>query len=107
MAKYIAKNISLHEVLNYANLPLRGHVEKLALKNGTNVGNLLSLPRLVAQFDPRLGNHMRHATEIPKTISYLSPQIILVSTVRLQVTKYNKRNNGILLDSTPDISHRE
>ena len=81
------------------NLPLRGHVEKLALKDGTNIGNLLSLSRFVAQFDPRLGNHMRHATEIPKTISYLSPQIrnefiqLLVSTVRLQVSKDNKRNN--------------
>ena len=55
------------------NLPLRGHVDKLSLKGGTNVENLLSLPRLVAQFDPRLGNRIRHAIETPKTTSYLSP----------------------------------
>ena len=50
------------------NLPLRGHVEKLALQNGTNVG-------VVVQFDPLLANHIKHATETSKTISYLTPQI--------------------------------
>lgn len=97
------------------NLPLRGHVEKLALQDGTNVGNLLSLLRLVAQFDPLLANHLKHATETPKTVSYLSPQIqnefihLLASTVRNQLINDIKRNKyyGLLFDSTPDIFHRE
>lgn len=56
-------------------LPLRGHVEKLALQDGTNIENLLSLLRLVTQFDPLLANHLKHATETPKTVPYLSPLI--------------------------------
>lgn len=34
------------------NLSLSDHVEKLALNNGANVGKLLSLLRLVSEFDP-------------------------------------------------------
>lgn len=56
-------------------LPLCGHVEKLALKDGINVENLLSLLTLVAQFEPLLAIHLKHATETPKTVSYLSTQI--------------------------------
>lgn len=61
--------------LTTQNLPPCSHVEKLALQNYTNVGNLLSLLRLVAQFDPLLANPLKYATETPKTVSYLSPQI--------------------------------
>ena len=57
------------------NLPLSGHVENLALQDGTNVGNLLSLFQLVAQFDPLLSNHIKNVMETPTTVSYLSPQI--------------------------------
>ncbi|XP_071034198.1 zinc finger MYM-type protein 1-like [Parasteatoda tepidariorum] len=101
--------------LNIQNLPLRGHVEKLALQDGTNVENLLSLLRLVTQFNPLLANYLKHATETPKTVSYLSPQIqtefihLLASTVQNQLINDIKRNKyyGLLFDSTPDISHRE
>lgn len=97
------------------NLPLRGHVENLALQDGTNVGNLLSLLKLVAQFDPLLANHLKNVMETPRTVSYLSPQIqnefihLLASTVRNQLISDIKRNKyyGLLFDSTPDIAHRE
>ncbi|XP_035230146.1 uncharacterized protein LOC118202101 [Stegodyphus dumicola] len=96
-------------------LPLRGHVENLALQDGTNVGNLLSLLKLVAQFDPLLATHLKNVIETPRTVSYLSPQIqnefihLLASIVRNQLISDIKRNKyyGLLFDSTPDITHRE
>lgn len=97
------------------NLALRGHVENLNDDNTLNVGNFLALLKVIAQYDPLLENHLQHARENPKSVSYLSPEIqneficLLASTVRKQLLSDIKRNKyyGILLDSTPDLGHRE
>lgn len=79
MAKYIAKNIRLHH---------------------TNVGNFLSSLRLVAQFDSLPANHIKHATETPKTVSNISSQIqnefihLMASTVQNQLINDIKRNKN-------------
>ena len=97
------------------NLALRGHEEHLHKDEDTNVGNFLSVIKLVAQYDPLLEKHLQHVRENPASISYLSPEIqnefihLLASTVRNQLLSEIRKNKyyGILLDSTPDLGHRE
>ena len=73
------------------NLALRGHEEHLHKDEDTNVGNFLSVIKLVAQYDPLLEKHLQHVRENPASISYLSPEIqnefihLLASTVRNQL----------------------
>ncbi|XP_059141319.1 uncharacterized protein LOC131929216 [Physella acuta] len=107
--------LSCIKFLASQNLALRGHQENLSPEPGTNVGNFLSLLTLVAQYDQLLANHLQHAQQNPGAISYLSPEIqneflsILASTVRNQLLKDIRKNKyfGILLDTTPDLAHRE
>ncbi|XP_011170408.3 zinc finger MYM-type protein 1-like [Solenopsis invicta] len=97
------------------NLPLRGHSESLSHDDGKNLGNFLSLLKLIARYDPLLKNHLNYAIENPHSTSYLSPQIqnefihLLSSAVRNKLVNDIKKNKyyGILLDSTPDLAHRE
>lgn len=107
--------LSCIKFLASQHLALRGHIESLSNEEATNAGNFLSLLKLVAQYDPVLANHLKHATENPGSVSYLSPEIqnefisILASTVRNQLLSDIRKNKyyGILLDSTPDLGHRE
>ncbi|KAG1687021.1 Zinc finger MYM-type protein 1 [Nymphon striatum] len=97
------------------NLALRGHEEHLNAENYKNVGNFLALIKLVAQFDPLLAKHVPHAEQNPGSVSYLSPEIqnefihILASTVKSKLLSDIRKNKyyAILLDSTPDLGHRE
>ena len=97
------------------NLALRGHVERLATDKSTNLGNFLSLLKLLATYDPVLFNHLEHARLNPGAVSYLSPETqnefigLLASTVRNKLLCDIRRNKyyGIMFDSTPDIAHRE
>ena len=57
------------------NLALRGHEEHLHKDDDKNVGNFLSVIKLVAYYDPLLEKHLQHARENPASISYLSPEI--------------------------------
>ncbi len=83
--------LSCIKFLASQNLALRGHNESLTNEDATNAGNFLSLVKLIAQYDPVLANHLKHATENPGSVSYLSPEIqnefisILASTVRNQL----------------------
>ena len=62
-----------------------------------------------------LQNHLQHAKENLGSVSYLSPGIknefinLLACTVRDKLLTSIKRSKyfGILLDSTPDLGHRE
>ena len=71
--------------------------------------------KFLAQYDPILESHGEHCRENPGCVSYLSPAIqnefigLLASTVRNQLLSDIHRNKyyGILLDSTPDLGHRE
>jgi hypothetical protein len=100
--------------LVWQNLALRGHEENLSHEN-KNIGNFLSLIKLIAQYDPLLAKHLQHAQENPGSVSYLSPEIqnefihLLSSTVRNHLLAAIRKNKyyGILLDSTPDLGHRE
>ena len=97
------------------NLALRGHEENLNPRNDKNVGNFLALIKLIAQFDPLLVKHVQHAEQNPGSVSYLSPEIqnefiyILASTVKSKLLRNIRKSKyyGILLDSTPDLGHRE
>lgn len=94
------------------NLALRGHEENLRAAEDRNVGNFLSVIKLVAQYDPLLSKHLQHGRENPGSVSYLSPEIqnefihILALTVRNQLLSEIRKNKyyGILFDSTPDLA---
>ncbi|KAG1686697.1 Elongation factor 1-delta [Nymphon striatum] len=89
--------------------------EHLNAENYKNVGNFLALIKLVAQFDPLLAKHVPHAEQNPGSVSYLSPEIqnefihILASTVKSKLLSDIRKNKyyAILIDSTPDLGHRE
>ena len=94
------------------NLALRGHEENLNPRNDKNVGNFLALIKLIAQFDPLLAKHVQHAEQNPGSVSYLSPEIqnefIHINCKEQIAAGYKeKKYYGILLDSTPDLGHRE
>lgn len=93
------------------NLPFRGHRENA---KSENKGNFLELIEFLSNYDPVLKEHLLTTASSEKiTNTYLSPQLqnefidLLGQTVRehilrdIQAAKYF----GILLDSTPDISH--
>ena len=95
---------------------LRGHREKLSSADeGANIGNFLALLKLLAEYDLLTANHLQHVKENPGPVSYLSPDIqnkfinLLVCTVRDKLLISIKRSKyfSILLDSTPDLGHRE
>ena len=80
-----------------------------------NIGNFLALIKLVAQYDPLLAKHVQHAEKNPESVSYLSSEIqnefihILASTVKSKLLSDIRKNKyyAILVDSTPDLGHRE
>ena len=97
------------------NLALHGYEENLNPRNDKNVGNFLALIKLIAQFDALLAKYVQHAEQNPGSVSYLSPEIqnefihILASTVKSKLLRDIRKSKyyGILLDSTPDLGHRE
>ena len=62
-----------------------------------------------------MAKHVQHAEQNPGSVSYLSPQVqnefihILASTVKSKLLTDIRKNKyyAILLDSTPDLGHRE
>lgn len=97
------------------NFAFRGHTESLHDDNGTNNGNFLALLKLISLYDPLMASHLKHVKENPRSVSYLSPEIqnefisLLANRLRNQLLIDIRRNRyyGILLDSTPDLGHRE
>ena len=113
--RYILKRVlSCIKFIASQNLAQRGHKKSWTNEDARN-GNFLPLVKLIAQYDPVLGNHLKHTTENPGSVSYLLSEIqneffsILASTVRNQLLSNIRKNKyyGILLDSTPVIGHRE
>ena len=97
-------------------MALRGHTEKFSTADeGANIGNILALLKLLAEYDLLTANHLQHAKENPGSVSYLSPDIqnefinLLACTIRDKLLTSIKRSKyfGILLDLTPDLGHRE
>ena len=94
------------------NLAFRGSVDTLHQDNN---GNILKEVELVAKFDPVLKEHVRridsgaqHTTYLGKTIQNeltgcISDKILEKMVAEIKESKYY----AIILDSTPDISHKE
>ena len=108
--------LSCIKVLASQNMALCGHREKLSTADeGANIGNFLALLKFLAEYDLLTANHLQHAKENPGSVSYLSPDIqnefinLLACTVRDKLLTSIKRSKyfSILLDSTPDLGHRE
>ena len=55
------------------NLVLRGHEERLDNDCG-NLGNFLSLLKLIGQYNPIISDHLKYARNNPGSVSYLSPR---------------------------------
>jgi len=94
------------------NLPLRGHREKVGKMNS---GVFLGLADLIGRYSPVMAAHLQRSIENPRSVNYLSHSIqnefvnILGSTVRQEIIKSIEKAKyfSILLDCTPDISHKE
>lgn len=67
--------ISCIQILAKQNWPLRGHHEKLDASESSNIGNFLELFRRLAEYEPVLKSHLKHAEENPRSVSYLSSQL--------------------------------
>ncbi len=113
--RYLKKNRDCIKYLVSQNLALRGHEESLSLDEHINSGNFLSVIKLVAKYDTVLEKHLQNAQENPRSVSYLSPKIqnefihLLATTIHSNLlTDVRKaKYYGILVDSTPDLGHRE
>jgi len=107
--------LSCIKFLATQNLPFRGHDEQISGDSTSNPGNFLALMQLLGQYDPVLRSHLEHCLQASYATSYLSPAIqnefidMLASTVKERILDDIKRNKyyGIILDSTPDMGHRE
>jgi len=65
----------LYKVSALQNLTLRGHEESLSLDEHKDVGNFLSVIKLVVQYDTVLEKHLQPAQENRGSVSYLSSAI--------------------------------
>ena len=96
------------------NLALRGHEERLDNDCG-NPGNFLSLLKLICQYNPIISDHLKYARDNPGSVSYLSPEIqnefigILANSAKQRLIGHiiQSKYYGLLVDSTPDLAHRE
>lgn len=104
--------ISITQFLAERNLPFRGSIEKLGNpRNGLFLGEV----ELLAQFDPVLMEHTRRAKNNEIRNHYLSNTIQeeLISLLGNATTDViverikNAKYFSIIVDCTPDISHKE
>lgn len=104
--------ISCIEYLAAQNMALRGHREDMDVANAENFRELV---KLISNFDSLLKAHLTRSVKTPGTPSYLSPEIqneiihLMAEQVRDNLlTKIRKaKYYGILVDSSPDLAHRE
>ena len=75
----------------------------------------MELVKLLSKYDPVMKSHLDRAIEHPHSPHYMSPRIqnefieLLGSSLREKLIADIRASHyyGILLDSTPDIAHRE
>ncbi|XP_003741685.1 uncharacterized protein LOC100905719 [Galendromus occidentalis] len=113
--RYVLSRIShCIKFLATQNLPLRGHRENQCEDVG-NIGNFLGLMKLVANFDPIIKDHMTRSRGNPGSTSYLGSRTqnelihLMAGQVKEKLLRKIRKAKyyGILVDSTPDLAHRE
>ena len=112
MAAVLIKILSVVQYLAENNGPFRGKTEKLYQPNN---GNFLGLIEMLAKFGPTMQEHVHPITDGETHDHYLGHQIqnelieLMASEVKkiiidkLKLAKYF----SIILDCTPDVSHKE
>lgn len=95
------------------NIAFRGSSDKLFTQHN---GNFLGLVQLLGQFDAVMMDHLRRVESVTSpTISLLSPKTqneiitLLGEKVKLSIIQKvkNAKYFSVIMDSTPDISHRD
>lgn len=109
----LTRLVAIIQSLAERNLAFRGHTEKL---NTPGNGNFLKEVELMAKFDPVMMQHVsRVEREIEKHTHYLDHDIqnelidIVSSKILQQIVAdvKNAKYFSIILDCTPDLSHKE
>lgn len=109
--KVLKRVVSVVRFLGERGLPFRGSEEKIGSPNN---GNFLGIIELIAEYDPFLEQHIKlFANKGRGNVSYLSKTIFeeFVEAMAKKILQYiirevqNAKYWGLILDSTPDISH--
>lgn len=108
----INRIISLIKIMAGQNLPLRGDSDKL---NTPHNGNFLKMIEFLGLYDPIMKEHIRRITSEEIHSHYLGKNIqneiiqLLSKKINLQIISAlkNAKYYSIILDCTPDISHKE
>ena len=104
--------VAIVQFLAERNLAFRGSIERVGEPSNEN---FLGLVKLLAKFDPVMGEHLRCATNAEIHDNYLGKRIQnkFIAVVADAVVKAILRDSknamhfSVILDCTPDISHKE
>lgn len=109
--KVLRRVLAVVRFLSERGLPFRGSNEVIGSPNN---GNFLGIIELIAEFDPFLSEHIKkYANQGRGTVSYLSKTIFeeFIEAMAKKVLQHivqeikNAKYWGLVLDSTPDLSH--